>query len=180
MEGSVETIFWFGGWEALARIAVISTFGYISLIAILRLGGWRRLTRMRLFDFIVTVTIGSAFGRMLTAREVGVADAAFTFAMLILLQQAAARVQHRSDRVAAIISPPPRLLFYRGEFVKDALKREGLREAEVEQAARQAGLGSLSEVEAVVLEPFGEFSVIPRSDAGDGSTIRHVLEHRAS
>jgi uncharacterized membrane protein YcaP (DUF421 family) len=176
----VETIYWFGGWEAIGRIAVIATFGYVSLIAVLRLGGWRRLTRMRLFDFIITVTIGSAFGRMLTAQEVGVADAAFTFAMLVLLQQVVARLQHRSDRIAAIISPPPRLLFYRGDFVKDALKHEGLRREEVEQAARQAGLGSLSEVEAVVLEPFGEFSVIPKSDAGDGSTIRHVAEQRAT
>jgi uncharacterized membrane protein YcaP (DUF421 family) len=75
-----------------------------------------------------------------------VADAAFTFAMLVLLQQVVARLQHRSDRIAAIISPPPRLLFYRGDFVKDALKHEGLRREEVEQAARQAGLGSLSVV----------------------------------
>lgn len=176
----MELNYWFGGWDAILRIALISTFGYLSLIAVLRVGGWRRLTRMRLFDFLITVTIGSAFGRMLTAQEVGIVDAAFTFSMLILLQQVIARLQYRSTRFASLISPPPRLLFYRGDFVREGLKHEGLREAEVEQAARQAGLGSLSEVEAVVLEPFGEFSVIPRSDTGDGSTIRHVVEHRAT
>jgi uncharacterized membrane protein YcaP (DUF421 family) len=74
----VETTYWFGGWDALARIALVATCGYLALVALLRVGGWRRLTRMRLFDFVVAVTIGSAFGRILTAREVGVVDAAFT------------------------------------------------------------------------------------------------------
>jgi uncharacterized membrane protein YcaP (DUF421 family) len=170
----METTFWFGGWDAIARIVVITTGGYIAMLLVLRVGGWRRLTKMRLYDFIVAVTIGSAFGRMLTAREVGVVDAFVVFAMLIGLQQIAAWLQHRSTRFARLIAPDPALVFYRGEIMADTMKRERVREAELLQAARAEGYGSLSEVEAIVLEPDGDFSVIPRSQTGDGAAIRKV------
>jgi uncharacterized membrane protein YcaP (DUF421 family) len=172
----VETTYWFGGWDALARIALVATCGYLALVALLRVGGWRRLTRMRLFDFVVAVTIGSAFGRILTAREVGVVDAAFTFAMLIALQQAAAWLQFRSTRAARLMRPPPALLYYRGEMMDRTLRRERVRQAELLQAARAEGFGSLDGVEAIVLEPDGEFSVIGSARAGDGESIRVVRD----
>ncbi len=42
------------------------------------------------------------------------------------------------------------------------------------QAVRNKSLGSLSEVEAIVLETDGEFSVIPRSDQDSTSILANV------
>jgi uncharacterized membrane protein YcaP (DUF421 family) len=163
----VETTYWFGGWDAIARIVVITTGGYIAMILVLRVGGWRRLTKMRLYDFIIAVTIGSAFGRMLTAREVGVVDAFVVFSVLVGLQ-------HRSTHFARLVTPDPVLVYYRGTMMADSMKRARVREAELLQAARERGFGALNELEAVVLEPDGEFSVIATSKVGDGSAVRKV------
>lgn len=172
----VETTYWFGGWDAILRIIVITTCGYVAMIVLLRYAGWRRLTRMRLFDFIVAVTIGSAFGRMLTAREVGVVDAIVVFATLILLQQLGAWVQRSSRRLSPLMSPPPVLVYFRGQVMEDALRRHRLQHAELLQAVREEGIGSLTDVHAIVLEPSGEFSVIAASKMGDGSAVQPVRD----
>lgn len=172
----MEPTYIFGGWNAIARIAFIAAGGFITLIVLLRVGGWRRLTRMNVFDFVVTVTLGSAFGRALTAREVGIVDAFTAFAVLIGMQQAFAWLQRRSDGFARFVRPPPVLVYHRGEIVDQALRATGLREVELLQAARQHGLGSLEEAEVVVLEPDGSFSVVLSDKAGDGSAFRRLAD----
>jgi uncharacterized membrane protein YcaP (DUF421 family) len=172
----VELTYWFGGWDAIARIALVASCGYVAMLLLLRVGGRRRLTEMRLFDFILAITIGSAFGRALTAREVGVVDAAFTFAVLILLQQIGAWLQHRVPAAAGLMGRSPVLLYYRGHLQRDALSQERIREAEVLQAVRSQGLGSLQDVEAVVLEPDGTFSVIRLDALGDGAAVRIITD----
>jgi uncharacterized membrane protein YcaP (DUF421 family) len=172
----VELTYWFGGWDAIARIALVAACGYVAMLVLLRVGGRRRLTEMRLFDFILAVTIGSAFGRALTAREVGVVDTAFTFAVLIMLQQIGAWLQYRVPIAARLMGRSPVLLYYRGQLQKEALAQERIREAEVLQAVRAQGLGSLQDVEVAVLEPDGTVSVIRRDALGDGAAVRIITD----
>jgi hypothetical protein len=68
----------------------------------------------------------------------------------------------------------PRLLYHNGEFLRGAMVAERVTEEEVLQAVRNASKGSISEVEAVVLETDGEFSVIPRSGEGASSILSNV------
>jgi uncharacterized membrane protein YcaP (DUF421 family) len=175
----MEPTFLFGGWEAIARIAFITTGGYIALVILLRVAGWRRLTQMSGFDFIVAVTIGSAFGRMLTAREVGLLDAVVTFTVLLMLQQAVAWLQQRSPRFGSLIRAKPVLVCYQGRILEDVLSEQRLREAELMQAVRAQGLGSVAEAEAIVLEPDGSFSVVQRNTAGDGSAVTGITQLEA-
>jgi uncharacterized membrane protein YcaP (DUF421 family) len=55
------------------------------------------------------------------------------------------------------------LLFYRGEMLKAEMKRSRVTEDEVIAAIRAASIGSIDDVEAVVLETDGSFSVLPRN-----------------
>jgi len=151
----------FGGWQPLVRILVVGVSMYVSLVVFLRLSGSRTLSTMNAFDFIVTVAIGSAFGRALTAKAVSLAEAVVAFALLVSLQYVVTRLQVRWSIVGRVVTNPPRLLYFRGEFLQDALRTERVTESEVRTAARKNDFGSLSEVEAVVLESSGEFSVVP-------------------
>ena len=65
------------------------------------------------------------------------------------------------------------MLLHRGVLLSPALRRTRITEAEVRAAVRAAGVASLSEVEAVVLETDGSFSVIKQS-AGDRSSLADV------
>jgi uncharacterized membrane protein YcaP (DUF421 family) len=76
---------------------------------------------------------------------------------------------------------PPTLLYLRGEVVQQGLRRHRLTESDLHSAVREKGLGSLENVEAVILQSDGTFSVIRRGgDIGDGSCVLPYAQHEAS
>ena len=168
--------FFFSGWEPIARIVVVAPLAYISLLVLFRTTGNRTLGRMNSFDFVITVAIGATFGRVMTARSIPLAEAVTAFAVLILLQYAITWLRVRSSRFSDVVTTPPTLLFYDGRPLHDALRRERIVRDELDAAARQSGLGSLSEALAVVLESDGTLTVVKREDAGDGAALQDVSD----
>jgi uncharacterized membrane protein YcaP (DUF421 family) len=161
--------FFFSGWAPILRILVVGVAMYAALVASLRLSGSRTLSRMNVFDFIVTVAIGSAFGRALTATDVALAEAVAAFLLLVGLQYVVARMKTRSLGVERLVTNPPSLLYARGEFRRAEMRAQRVTEDELAAAVRQQHIGSLDKVEAIVLESSGEMSVI--TTVGDGSAL---------
>jgi uncharacterized membrane protein YcaP (DUF421 family) len=154
--------FFFSGWEPLLRVLLVGTLGYLALLFTLRAAGPRAITKTNLFDFIILVTIGSAFGRALTAKDVALAEACVAFALLTSLQYGASWLRMRSRRLAALLDADPTLLYFDGRFVTASLRQARITQADIEVAVRARGLGTMEQVEAVVLEPSGELSIIQR------------------
>jgi uncharacterized membrane protein YcaP (DUF421 family) len=166
-----DVAFFWDGWEPLVRIVLVTTLGYLWLIVLVRSTGQRTLSKMTPFDFLITVTLGSAFGRVITATEVSVAEIVAAFAMLVALQWVAAMARSRSTRVARLIDAEPALLYLRGEQVESVMRRHRITEEDLVGAVRQNGMGSLAEAEAIVLEASGKFSVLGPDQLGDGSAV---------
>lgn len=87
--------FWFTGWDAIARILLIGVCGYVALLLVLKVTGARTLTQMNSFDFVVTIAIGASFGRMLTARDIPLAELLTAVGLLIILQFLMTKLQIR-------------------------------------------------------------------------------------
>jgi hypothetical protein len=81
-----DVTFFFSGWEPLVRIVIVGIAMYVALVVFLRISRSRTLSSMNAFDFIVTVAIGSAFGRALTAKAVALAETVVAFGLLVALQ----------------------------------------------------------------------------------------------
>jgi uncharacterized membrane protein YcaP (DUF421 family) len=160
-----------GGWEPLLRIVVVTVLGYVWLVFLVSRTGPRTLSTMSPFDFVITVTIGSAFGRVITAQEVAIPEVVVAFAVLIALQWGAAVARNRHLWLARALDATPVLLYHQGAPVREAMRRHRLDEDDLVGAALQNGLGSLESVEAIVLQPDGGFAVISTNQAGDGSAI---------
>lgn len=147
---------------------------YTVLVVLLRVSGSRTLSSMNAFDFIVTVAIVSAFGRALTAKAVALSEALMAFTLLVALRYSVTWVQIRWPPVRRIVTNPPVLLYSRGEFLREAMRRQRVVESELRTAIREKKFGSLNEIEAVVLESSGEFSVI--ESVGDGSALDDAFD----
>jgi uncharacterized membrane protein YcaP (DUF421 family) len=171
-------VFFFDGWEPIGRIVVVGTLGYMALVVLLRAAGKRTMARMNTFDFVITVTLGASFGRILTTREVGLAEAVTAFAVLIALQYLVGWIRVRSPAFARAIDSPPSLLYFRGRFLHDAMRRERITEAELLNTIRKQGLGSFEKVEAVILEADGRYAVIESDSAGDSSAVKALEDSR--
>jgi uncharacterized membrane protein YcaP (DUF421 family) len=155
--------FLFSGWAPLLRILFVGTFAYVFLLVTLRFSGPRTLGRTNIFDFIISVGVGSAFGRILTAKDVALAEACTAFALLAFLQYVVSFLRVRSTRFAELVNAGPSLLYFDGQYIAKAMRLARLTESDIQEAVRAKGLGSMSDVEAVVLEAGGEFSVIQKA-----------------
>lgn len=165
-----STLIW-DGWEPIVHSVVMAICGFLALVLILRVSGPRTMAKMTPLDFIVAVTIGSAFGRTLTATSVPLAQTVLVLALLVVLQWVFAMARARSGRVRALLDHPPVLLYYQGRMQHRALRRHRLLEEDVHTAARQSGKGSLEDVAAVILQQDGSLGAIGRDDLGDGSSL---------
>lgn len=167
--------FW-TGWSPILHTLLIATVGYLALLLMLRVTGPRTMAKMTPLDFIIAVTLGSAFGRMITAVDVSLAQALAALVLLVALQWVLAAGRARWGFMRHIMDSPPVLLYYDGEFQHRSLRRNRLTEADVHTAARESGQGSLAGAQAVVLHQDGSLGVIAEGSMGDGSSLLPYVE----
>ncbi|PRY16537.1 uncharacterized protein DUF421 [Pontibacter ummariensis] len=170
-----KIVFLWNGYEPLLRIVAVGTLTYIGIIILLRASGKRTLLSMNAFDFIITVAMGSAYGRILTAKQVSLAEALVTFCLLVSLQYIVSWLETRSQKFARVVAGQPSLLYYQGQFLEREMKKKRVRKAEMLAAARSKKLENLEQIEAIILETNGSLSVIKKSNKKGDSTWKQSL-----
>lgn len=164
----------FSGWQPIVRILVVGFCAYAGLVLFLRISGKRTLSKMNAFDFVVTVALGSTLATVILSKDVVLAEGLFAFALLIALQYVITWLSVRTKVVEDVVKSEPRLILRRGEFLRQALRDERIAEEEVRQAIRSQGHLDLSQIDAVVLETDGSFSVISDSKPESASAMKNV------
>jgi uncharacterized membrane protein YcaP (DUF421 family) len=152
-------------WESIARLAFMSASGYVGLILILRVSGARTLSQLNAFDFIVTVALGSILATVILNKSIPLTEGLAALGFLVLLQYMVSFLSVRFRTIRRVIKSEPVLLFYNGRFIHETLRRRRITEDEVLQMLRSSGINTLEEVQAVVLETNGKYSVINHSAA---------------
>lgn len=165
----------FSNWDSLLRTLVVGVLAYVVLILFLRISGKRTLSKMNAFDLVVTVALGSTLATVLLTKDVALAEGALAFALLIGLQFLVTWTSVRAEWVRQVVTGEPLMLLYHGEMLPAALRRARVTESEVRAAIRSAGLASLADAEAVVLETDGSFSVIRRGAENGRPSLAGVL-----
>jgi uncharacterized membrane protein YcaP (DUF421 family) len=150
----------FDSWQGVGRVILVGTLAYLALLVILRMSGKRTLTKMNAFDLVVTVALGSTLATIVLSKDVALVEGVVAFALLIALQFVVTWLSVRSQRVRQLVKSEPTLLFYRGQMLEETLYEQRVTEEEVRAAIRAEGKGQLAEVEAVILETDGSFSVL--------------------
>jgi uncharacterized membrane protein YcaP (DUF421 family) len=150
----------FQGWGILFRTVLVGVLAYGALVVILRISGRRTLSKMNAFDFIVTVALGSTLANILINQDIALAEGTVSLALLVALQYAITWTSVRVSWVRRAVTGRPILLLYRGVVLQDRLRAARVTHDELRAAVRNRGLAALEDVEAVVLETDGAFSVI--------------------
>lgn len=166
----------FDSWESIVRTIIITVLAYITLVIMLRISGKRTLSKMNAFDFIITIALGSAFATVTLNKNVALVDGALVFFLLIGLQYTITWLSVRYKPVKKMITSRPSLLLYKGEVFNDVLKEQRITIEEVYVAARKQGIGSLSDIDAMILETAGEITVISKLKDDDNQTLQNVAK----
>ncbi len=165
----------FDNWFGLLRVLVVGTLAYTALILLVRVAGKRTLSKMNAFDLVVTVALGSTLASVLLTKSVALLEGVLAFALLIGLQLLITWLSVRSERVQNLVKAQPRLLLTQGRLLADALREERVTAEEVRAALRAAGVGSVEEAAAVVLETDGSFSVLEHAGQEARSSLQGVV-----
>lgn len=162
----------FSSWAAIGRVALVTATIFIVVVAMLRVVGQQALARMSGFDVVFTVTLGSVIANVAVARDITVSEAVTALLVMLGLQEIVRFFQSRYLPAHHLVRQPPRVLLWDGELLEDRLQTNSVSADEIRAAVRKAGLRSLRDARAVVLENDGEWSVIAKGkDDSDESAL---------
>jgi uncharacterized membrane protein YcaP (DUF421 family) len=160
------------GWARVWALAVVLVVAYAWVVVVLRVSGNRTLAKLNAFDFVVTIALGSTLSSVILSRSVPLVEGLLALGGLVLLQFVVAWSSSRSGAVDRAVKSDPTAVVVAGRLRHDALLRCRVSEDEVAAAIRKHGSGTLDDVQYVVLETDGTFSVL--TGATDDWTLAGV------
>ncbi|WP_213423408.1 DUF421 domain-containing protein [Bhargavaea massiliensis] len=157
----------FGGWEDIGRILSTGVISYVLLIVCLRISGKRSLSKMNMFDFVVTIALGSVLATTLLDKKTSLASGISALGLLLLLQFLVSWMTVRWKTARNLIKGSPEALYAHGAFREEAMRKTRVHRTEILQSVREQGIASLEQVEAVILETNGDLSVVKKGRQED-------------
>lgn len=162
----MDNIF-FENWTKVWNVVLMTFISFIILFLFIRISGKRTLAKFNAFDFVVSVALGSTLAYMMLAM-VPLVEGTLVLLIIIGLQYFFAKLVRLSGRMEDVINASPRMLFYKGQFLEDNMRKEVITMKELFSVIRQEGVSNLEDVLAIIIEANGELSVVKKSDYVDG------------
>lgn len=166
----------FEGWPAPLRIIAAGILTYAGILLFIHLSGKRSLAKLSVFDFVITIALGSILSTTALQRDITYAQGLTAAGLFLGLQFLIASLSRQSSAFKNLIFIQPSLLYYRGKFIQKALQRTKITQQEIHAAVRQHGRMSMHGVGAIVFEADGTISVIGQSDAPDEKMLEGVRQ----
>lgn len=133
---------------------------------------------MNAFDFVVTIALGSILASVSINQEIPLADGITAMLLFIGFQFLFTWLAVRVKAVRTLITSKPSLLFYKGSFHYQAMKKERIAVEEIYSAARQKGFSTLDEVDMIILETTGDIAIIEKLSNRKQTTFEDVEVQR--
>ncbi|WP_182354635.1 DUF421 domain-containing protein [Flaviflexus huanghaiensis] len=145
-----------------ALAVVLSTIVmYLLFLIASRIIGARLFTGLTSVDMSAALIIGAIVGRATLGPGPTLSAGVIAFVTLVVLQGALGVFAHVGG--ARIVNNRPILLVAGTQVLEDAMSKTRITRDELQSKMRMAGIQSIDQISAVVLEPTGAISVL-RSD----------------
>jgi uncharacterized membrane protein YcaP (DUF421 family) len=167
----------FDSWDELLSIVISCILVYPGLVLLLRLYGKRTLSKMNMFDFIITIALGSTFASTVLLPDVTIAEGFVAYVLLLSAQFSVTWLSSKSQKFADLVKADPVLVYFQGEFLHESMNRVRVTEEEIYATIREFGYATMGNVYAVILENNGVLSVVGEPDAVGSSTMNGVKNY---
>lgn len=164
----------FDSWMTLLRVVLFGFIAYSFLVFLLRISGTRTVSQLNSFDLVITMIFGTLLASTLISTNVSLVSGLTALTTIVILQFIYASLAVRFNFFSKLIKATPTLLYYQGEFLESLMKKKRIQRVEILQSIRSQGIGSMEEVEAVVLETNANLSIIKKSSKGDLQALKNV------
>jgi uncharacterized membrane protein YcaP (DUF421 family) len=129
---------------------------YVLLLVALRFTGRRQLGQLTPFDLVTLLLLSNVVQNAMVGNDVSLMGGLLGALTLLALNALISRITPLRNALEG----KPIILISQGKVDRDNVRRENVSLAELEEALREHGVGSLEETELAVLESDGNISVI--------------------
>ncbi|TDD72049.1 DUF421 domain-containing protein [Jiangella aurantiaca] len=150
---------------ALMDIVVRAAVVFVILWLVLRMSGKRQVTQLSAFDLILLVTLGDLISQTVLQEDLSLTGGTLAVATFALLSVLLSWLSWRFKRPRKLFQGEPTVIIKDGKVDDEVLRYERLPIDDVLEAAREHGIRDLGDVDLMVLEPDGTFSVFARSNS---------------
>ena len=128
---------------------------YAVLVVLIRLAGKRDLAQLNSMDLVVMLLLSNVVQNAIIGPDNSLLGGVIGAAVLIMVNSWVVHTVRSNDRLARLLEGKPTVLAHDGEWDTEALRREGLRQADVDAAVRRQGADGIQEVDQLTIEPGG-------------------------
>ena len=170
----------FDNIDKLGRIVLTAVTIYVLIVIITKVSGKRSTSQLNNFDWIVTVMIGSLGASTILLKDIPLIEGISSILVLYVMQFLVTKYASISPQFSSFILSEPRIVFYQGQFLPDAMRAERLTRQELECAMRSEGVNSFDDVEAIVFESDAQLTIIPKPTSSDNNDNHQSEENTVS
>lgn len=145
----------------LLYVAILSVVSALILFILAKLIGYRQISELSFFDYIVGITIGSVAAEMATNIDIEWYKGVTAMAIYTLIAILFSRLTQKSARARKFITGKPIILMENSVINRDALKKAKIDVNDLLVSARTNGYFDLSEIDYAIMEPTGKISFLP-------------------
>jgi uncharacterized membrane protein YcaP (DUF421 family) len=134
-------MFDFGGVHASVLVNTIlrSLAVYVAVVVALRFAGKRHMGQLSIADFVLILLVSNSVQNAMVGSDTSLAGGLVAAITLISVNLLLTRLTLNSRQLATAIEGEPTLLVRNGEVLDSHLKREGIRNEELEAVIREHG-----------------------------------------
>ena len=145
----------------MLKVFILSVASFAVLFVLTKLMGYRQISEMSFFDYVVGITIGSVAAEMATNIDTQWWRGVIAMSVYALFEILLPWISRKSVRARSFISGKPVVLIKNGQIDKNALKKAHLDINDLLSSARGQGYFSLSDIDGAIMETSGKVSFLP-------------------
>lgn len=144
-------------------IILLSIGSVVALFILTKLMGYRQLSEMSMFDYIIGITIGSIAAEMATSLEENFMQPLVAMVVYAIFSIALSYISEKSFKGRKIIAGKPVVLINHGEIYEKNLRKSKIDISELLVQCRVNGYFDISKIETAILEENGKISFLPKA-----------------
>lgn len=146
----------------ICYIIALSLGSVLTIFILTKLMGYRQMSQMSMFDYIIGITIGSIAAEMSTSLEDSFTQPLTAMIVYALAALILAWVTSKSIKARRVIEGEPLVLLNHGELYRSNFKKAKMDVTEFLAQCRINGYFDVSKLECAILEGNGRISFLPK------------------
>ena len=143
------------------NVVILGVVSFIVLFVLSRIMGYRAISELSFFDYVVGITIGSVAAEMSTNIDMEWWKGVTAMVIYALLDVLFTVLSQKNVLARQIISGNPIILIYKGKIYKKNLKKARIELNDLLSSARSAGYFNIADVDYAIMETTGKISFQP-------------------